>query len=106
MIKQKKNQNKQLALLTLKEIFVLNPYKENLDDRVGGKGLDPNLSNLVLEINQEKEESTPRFLLIECNREINSNSISINSLIQLRSLLIEISKDLQSIFMLHNILIF
>lgn len=86
--------DKQSLLLALKVVFILNPFELNLEKREGENILNLNSSNLLVQINQEREGSASPFLLMECEREPTPIPLPINPLIQIRNLSIIIPNDL------------
>lgn len=84
----------------LKDNFVLNPFKLNLNKDIREKGLKLDSPNLFIEVNQKKLGSIPPSLLMEHERESTLISKSINSLVRWKNLPITIAKDLQVVPML------
>lgn len=80
--------------LMSKDIFILNPFELNLDQREREKWIDSNSFYLVVDIYWEREGSLLLFLLLECEKETTPIPISINPLVQSRDLPIVIPKDL------------
>lgn len=49
----------------LEDVFVLNLFKINLNDRIEGKNFKLNSPNSIVEVHGEKEGSMPPSLLME-----------------------------------------